>query len=163
MSFADAFIDKYNLIVGGVVAILSYVLGKHWILFAAFLVLNLVDFFTGWLKSYITKKESSSKGLLGILKKFAYWIIVGVSFGMCAIFIDIGNVLGIDLGVTSLLGWFVLAMLIINEIRSILENLVEAGVNVPTVLIKGLEVASKLVDAGVGVPGETDQNEVTKK
>lgn len=33
-----------------------------------------------------------------------------------------------------------------NEIRSILENFVEAGYNVPTILIKGLEVADKVVN-----------------
>lgn len=43
-----------------------------------------------------------------------------------------------------LLYW--VASLLINEIRSILENFVEAGLNVPVVLIKGLEVADKLVN-----------------
>ena len=33
-----------------------------------------------------------------------------------------------------------------NEIRSICENFVEAGYNVPTILIKGLEVADKVVN-----------------
>ena len=34
----------------------------------------------------------------------------------------------------------------INEIRSIVENLVKAGYDVPKVLIKGLEVADKVVN-----------------
>ena len=37
MEFANAFIDKYNMIVGAVVAILSYILGEHWVPFLAFL------------------------------------------------------------------------------------------------------------------------------
>ena len=56
------------------------------------------------------------------------------------------ELLRIDLGITTLLGWFVLASLLINEIRSILENFVEAGFNVPRILIKGLEVADKVVN-----------------
>ena len=40
-----------------------------------------------------------------------------------------------------------MASLIINEIRSILENFVEAGYNVPTILVKGLEVADKVVNS----------------
>ena len=48
--------------------------------------------------------------------------------------------------VTTYLGWFVLASLLVNEIRSILENFVEAGYNVPAVLTKGLEVADKLIN-----------------
>ena len=44
-------------------------------------------------------------------------------------------------------GLYVLAAsLIINEYRSILENLVEAGWDVPQVLVKGLEVASKKIE-----------------
>ena len=62
------------------------------------------------------------------------------------VFVEIGKVIGVDLGVTTLLGWFVLASLLINEIRSIVENFVEAGFNVPAVLVKGLEVADKVVN-----------------
>ncbi|MBT9812910.1 holin, partial [Enterocloster citroniae] len=35
----------------------------------------------------------------------------------------------------------------VNEIRSILENLVECGYNVPAFLIKGLAVTEKLINA----------------
>jgi phage-related holin len=46
-------------------------------------------------------------------------------------------------------GWLTLAMYIVNELRSILENLVEIGVDVPEVLIKGLDVTKKLMEAEV--------------
>ena len=69
-----------------------------------------------------------------------------VAFGASAVFVEIGKVIGVDLGVTTLLGWIVLASLLINEIRSIVENFVEAGFNVPAVLVKGLEVADKVVN-----------------
>jgi phage-related holin len=57
-----------------------------------------------------------------------------------------GAEIGINLGFTVLFGWFTLATFIINEIRSILENLVKIGVYVPCFLIKGLEVASELIE-----------------
>ena len=69
-----------------------------------------------------------------------------VAFAASAVFIEIGNTLGMDLGITTLLGYFVLASLLVNELRSILENFVEAGFNVPTILTKGLEVADKVVN-----------------
>ena len=69
------------------------------------------------------------------------------AFGAAAIFVEIGKAIGIDLGVTTLLGWFVLASLISNEIRSILENFVEAGFNVPAILVNGLKVADKIVNS----------------
>ena len=72
--------------------------------------------------------------------------MIMISFSASVLFIEIGNTLGIDLGITTLLGWFVLASLAINELRSIVENLVEAGYNVPNILTKGLEVADKIVN-----------------
>jgi len=146
MNYAEPFIDGYNVIVGTVVAVLSYILGEHWILFVAFLLLNIADWITGWMKSRIAGKENSTAGWKGVLKKLGYWLMVMVAFGASAVFIEIGNTIGIDLGITTLLGWFVLASLLINEIRSIVENFVEAGFNVPRILITGLEVADKIVN-----------------
>lgn len=143
---AQNVIDTYNAVTGAVVAILSYVLGPHWILFAGFLLLNVADWITGWMKSKILNKTSSKTGWKGVLKKLGYWLMIMVAFGASAIFIEIGKTIGFDLGVTTLLGWFVLASLLVNEIRSIIENFVEAGYNVPTILIKGLEVADKAVN-----------------
>lgn len=147
MKYAEAIIDGYNAITGAVVAVLSYILGEHWLLFVAFLALNVADWLTGWMKSRMAGKENSVAGWKGVLKKLGYWLMIMVAFGAGAVFIEIGRSIGVDLGVTTLLGWFVLASLIINEIRSILENFVEAGYNVPGILISGLKVADKIVNS----------------
>lgn len=146
LNYADAIIDGYNAVVGTVVAVLSYILGEHWLLFVAFLLLNVGDWITGWMKSRMAGKENSVKGWQGVLKKLGYWIMVMVAFGAGAVFIEIGKAIGVNLGITTLLGWFVLASLIINEIRSILENFVEAGYKVPAILTKGLQVADSIVN-----------------
>lgn len=73
------------------------------------------------------------KGWKGVLKKLGYWLMVLVAFGAGAVFIEIGDSVWVDLGVTALIGWFVLAYLIINEMRSILENFVEARFKVPAI------------------------------
>ena len=138
--------DTYNAIVGSIVAVLSYIFGEHWILFALFLAFNLADWITGWMKSRIAHKENSKTGWKGVLKKLGYWIMIAVAFGASAVFVEIGKTIGVDLGITTLLGWFVLASLLVNEIRSICENFVEAGYNVPQILIRGLEVADKAIN-----------------
>ncbi len=140
------YMDTYNAITGAIISFLSFIFGEHWILFALFLFFNVVDFITGWMKSRLNKKENSAKGLTGVLKKLGYWIMIMISFSASVLFIEIGNTLGIDLGITTLLGWFVLASLAINELRSIVENLVEAGYNIPNILTKGLEVADKMIN-----------------
>ena len=140
------YMDTYNAIVGSIVAVLSFVFGEHWILFAIFLLFNIADWLTGWMKSRMAGKENSVKGWQGVLKKLGYWLMILVAFAASAVFIEIGNTLGTDLGVTTLLGYFVLASLLVNELRSILENFLEAGYNVPNILVKGLEVADKVVN-----------------
>ena len=142
----DKIIDTYNAVVGGIVAILSFIFGEHWILFALFLLFNVADWLTGWMKSRMAHKENSTAGWKGVLKKMGYWLMILVSFGASAIFIEIGTVLGVNLQITTLLGWFVLASLAINELRSICENFVEAGFNVPNILIRGLQVADKAIN-----------------
>lgn len=148
------YMDTYNAVVGGIVACLTMIFGEHWILFAGFLLFNIVDFITGIMKSKLAGKENSTKGWQGVLKKLGYWIMILIAFIMATLFIDIGKAINVDLGVTTLLGWFVLASLTINEIRSILENLVEAGFNVPNVLINGLEVANKIINKDTDAESE---------
>lgn len=147
MNTIEPLTNKINLIVGAITALLSYLLGQHWILFAFFLALNIGDFLTRWIAARITGTENSKAGWIGVLKKIGYWVMIALGFGMSVIFIEIGAVIGVDLHVTAYLGWFVLATLTINEIRSILENLVDAyGDKVPAILVKGLQIANKSID-----------------
>ncbi|MCR1961045.1 holin [Thomasclavelia cocleata] len=129
-----------------IIAMLSCFLGEHWILFILYLTLNIIDTFTGWAKARILNKESSKVAMIGIIRKMCYWVLILVAFLIPIIFQEIGSVIGIDFSVTIILGWFVVASLIINECRSILENLVEAGCQVPNFLIKGLEVTAKKLE-----------------
>ena len=56
------------------------------------------------------------------------------------------DLLNVDLSFLRMIGWFTLACLLVNEIRSVLENLVQTGYNVPEVLMKGLAVADKMIN-----------------
>ena len=140
------YMDTYNAVIGAILAFLSFIFGEHWILFAIFLLFNVIDYITGWMKSKMSNKINSVVGVMGLLKKLGYWIIIMISFLASVLFIEIGNTLGINLEITTLLGWFVLASLAINELRSIVENLVEAGYNIPMIFTKGLEVADKMIN-----------------
>lgn len=152
---AKSFIDRYNTVVGAAVTILTAIFGIYWYVFAGYLLCNILDWLTGWYKSRRLGKESSKAGLNGILKKMGYWVIILVAFLIPSLFIHLGqDVLGVNLKFLTLLGWFTLASLLVNEIRSILENLVECGCNVPDFLIKGLAVTEKLIHAGVEISDE---------
>jgi len=158
------FVDTYNAAVGAVVAVLSAVFGVYWYLFAGYLILNILDWGTGWYKARKKKQESSYRGLKGIVKKTGYWVIILVAFLIPALFIKMGqDLLGINLGFLTLLGWFTLAALLVNEVRSILENLVECGYGVPDFLIRGLAITEKLIHAGIDIPDKDFPNELDKK
>ena len=152
------FMDTYNAVVGCIVTVLSAILGVYWYLFAGYLVLNILDWLTGWYKARRKKQESSYRGLQGIAKKTGYWVIILVAFLIPALFIHFcQDLLGIHLGFLVMLGWFTLATLLVNEFRSILENLVECGYEVPDFLIRGLAVTEKLIHAGVDIPEDTNR------
>lgn len=125
---------------------LTAFLGIEWTLFAGYLVLNILDYFTGTLKSKIKKTESSQKGIFGIIKKICYWILILISFLLSFLLVQIGYKINIHLDFIMIFGWFTLTCLIINESRSILENLVEIGIDVPLFLKKGLEIYQSKIE-----------------
>lgn len=141
-------IDAYNLFVGAVITFLTAVFGTYWYIFAAYLFFNVMDWLTGWYKSRKLHTESSAVGLKGILKKLGYWVIIAVAFLVSVVFVRMGNdLLHVDLSFLMMVGWFTLACLLVNEVRSIIENLVECGYNVPQILIRGLAVTEKLINS----------------
>lgn len=161
-------IDKVNAIGGSIIVVLTYLLGDHWVLFAAFLFLNLIDYVTGVIKSKIHNNESSSAGLRGIIKKFSYWVMITLAFVMGGVLNEMGEAIGVDLSLfTPLIGWYTLASLALNEFRSILENLTESGIAVPPVLLKGLGImsdkiaglADQLFDGTIDLDGDGGSHE----
>lgn len=155
MRYATEVIDTYNMAVGAVIAVLSAIFGVYWYIFVAYFALNVLDWLTGWYKSRRKKKESSAAGLIGIIKKLGYWVIIAVAFMVSGVFVNMGkDLLHIDLSFLTMVGWFTLALLLVNEVRSILENLVECGYKVPDILIKGLAVTEKLINKENDSEGE---------
>ena len=151
----EAIVNWYNAAAGGLVVLLSALFGQYWYLFAAFLLLNVIDWLTGWAKARKKQEESSRVGLRGLVKKLGLWVIIVVAFLMAAVLTALGNdILHINLDFLILLGWFTLASLLVNEIRSITENLVEMGYPVPEFLIKGLAVTEQLINAGAEPTGK---------
>lgn len=153
---ASPFIDKINATSGMFIAVLSYILGVHWYLFVAYLGLNIADYISGSLRAWLKGETSSKEGSKGIVKKLGYWVIIAVAFGVGVVFIELGKTLNIDLSFATAIGYLTLATLIMNEIRSILENFVDAGYSVPKVLVKGLEVANKALDDVVNDDEDAD-------
>lgn len=138
--------NKITNIISFLCTALTSLLEGEWILFAGYLVLNVADYITGTIKSKINKQENSKKGLIGIAKKVCYWILIGIAFLIAYILTTLGAKLNINLAFIMLFGWFTLTCLIINETRSIIENLIQIGIYVPDFFKKGLTVYENLIN-----------------
>lgn len=125
---------------------LNLLFETNWNLLLIYLMLNIIDTITGYIKARVLKKENSVAGFKGILKKIYCWVLIFLSFTMSLFFKEVGHIINIDFSISSFLGWYVLISLMINEFRSVLENLTEAGCPVPKVLISGLEIANNKIE-----------------
>lgn len=145
----EEFLKVFNKVTNSISIIcttFTSILGVEWTLFVGFLVLNIFDYITGTIKSKIKKEENSGKGFIGIVKKVCYWILISISFLISYLLVLLGNKININIEFIMLFGWFTLACLIINETRSIIENLIEIGIKVPTFLKKGLETYENIIN-----------------
>lgn len=154
-------IDKFNAIGGAFVLVVTYFFGDHWYLFAAYLTLNFFDYITGMAKGSMLHEISSRAGMRGIIKKFWNWVMLAIGFGMAPLLNELGGVIGADVSAISpLIGYYLLSALIVNEVTSIMENLVELGIKVPSVLTSMLSLAGKALSAPVqildGLDGHLD-------
>ena len=63
-----------------------------------------------------------------------------------------------NLGFLMLIGWFTLAVYILNELTSIVENMLVLGYEVPEILVRGLTATRSTVDvAGNKVIPKADE------
>ena len=135
-----------NVIGGAITAFFTAVFGQFWFLFIGLLSFNVIDWLSGWYAARQKNEESSKVGAKGIVKKLWYWIVILISFYISFAFEKMGILVGLDLSFMNILGYFVLASYLVNEIRSILENIIKVGLKLPNYLIKGLKITDNMLD-----------------
>ena len=153
------FFHNVNMIGGVVMTAVAAVFGQYWFLFAGFLLFNVVDWLSGWARSRQKKESSSKAGAKGIVKKVWYWVVIGTAFFIGFSFEQMGQSIGVPLDFMNLVGWFVLANYLVNEIRSVLENLVDMDVPVPVFLVRGLKIAAEKIEAAAQIGGEDNEQQ----
>lgn len=143
-------IDWYKVIAGVSIALLSNVFGPQWKVFIFYLLFNVLDYLTRWIAARRTKTEESSKAETGIYKKVSLWVLILVAFSSGYILtVLVNDIFGGNINLVYI-GWVVLGMLMVNEIRSICENLIDAGVKVPEIVSKGLKIAETVMNGEEG-------------
>ena len=94
-----------------------------------------IDYATGMTSAWKSGELESKTGLIGILKKVSYLVLVAVG-GVVDYLISTGlAAANVEISITYCCGLIVTIWLIINELISILENLSELGTPIPKFLV----------------------------
>lgn len=118
----------------------------------------LLDYITGLIKAWKTHKLSSEIGLIGIIKKICYMILVCVAMGVDYLVYNGLVAVNITVPYNLWFGLIVTIWLIINEMISILENLSEIGVPIPSFLQKMVKRLKKTVDKEGEIQADEKRN-----
>ena len=108
---------------------------------------NVIDYLTGLCAAkYRTEEVSSYKGIRGIIKKVCMWLLVLVGAMMDILIRYTAECAGIGFDIPFIVAMVVAVWLVINEIISILENMLDIGVDMPPFLLPIVKHIKKQVE-----------------
>ena len=130
-----------ELIISSLGTILINIIGKPTDELMILLLLMVIDLITGTLVSAIWHKSSKTKSgklssrvmIKGIVKKLLTLVIVVIAYQL-----DI--LLNIDM-----IRYIVIISLIIEEVLSVIETIALTGIQVPTIISKGLDILERRI------------------
>ncbi|MBD9142402.1 MAG: holin [[Eubacterium] rectale] len=130
-------INTIKAIVTGVAAFLSALLGTLYIPVLLMILCNIIDYATGLMaaKNRPDGGISSYRSIKGIKKKVSMWLLVVVGAVMDQLLLYASQTIGIKIPVTFLIACVVAIWIICNEIISILENMIDIGIQIPSFLL----------------------------
>lgn len=117
-------------------SVLSSVLGTLYIPILLMIACNIIDYATGLMATPNRNCGISSyRSVKGIFKKVAMWLLVVVGVVIDQLLKYTTETIGITLPFSFLIACIVAIWIICNELISILENMVDIGVNIPDFLM----------------------------
>ena len=134
-------------IITAIVAGVSVYFGIVAIPLLVLIVVMIIDYATGLVGAYITSQLNSRIGIVGIVKKISYLGLVAVGMVADYIIYSALSQIGVNIELGYCVGMVIVIWLIINELISILENLAEIGVPLPTFITKLIERLKNTVES----------------
>lgn len=121
---------------------------------------NVVDYITGlWAAGYRTENVSSYKGIRGIIKKVCMWLLVLIGAWIDILINYAIESAGVSLSLPFIVATVVAVWLVVNEIISILENMIDIGVNMPPFLLPIVKYIRRQVEEKTTVQGREENKE----
>lgn len=150
----------------GITAVLGFISSLLGVLYVPALLMvacNVIDYATGLMAVSSRKDELSSyRSIKGIMKKVCMWLLVVVGSIVDELIKYAAHTVGVDLPITFLVGCVVAVWIICSELISILENIVDIGVNLPPFLMPIIkQIQKKTEDMYEG--SESAPSEATEK
>ena len=151
--------DKANLlkkIVGAISSVLSSMLGILYIPVLLLVTCNIVDYTTGLIAAKYRDDGtiSSYKSFRGIFKKISMWMLVVVGVVVDQLLKYTTDTIGLKFPFHFLIACIVAVWLICNELISILENIKDAGVNIPAFLLPLVKNIKSQTETSVNMENE---------
>lgn len=151
--------DKANLlkkIVGAISSVLSSMLGILYIPVLLLVTCNVVDYTTGLIAAKYRDDGtiSSYKSFQGIFKKISMWMLVVVGVVVDQLLKYTTDTIGLKFPFQFLIACIVAVWLICNELISILENIKDAGVNIPAFLLPLVKNIKSQTETSVNMENE---------
>ncbi len=150
--------DKVKL---SVTAGLSIVMGWLGILAVPVFLLvgcNVTDYITGlWAAGYREESVNSYKGIRGIIKKVCLWLLVMIGAWIDILLQYAVECAGLQFNLPFLVATVVAIWLVVNEIVSILENMLDIGVRMPPFLLPVVKYIRKQVEDKAAVTGDGEE------
>ncbi len=152
--------DKAKAVVIAIISALMSWLGILAVPMFLLVGCNLIDYVTGLLAvPYRTESVSSYKGIRGIIKKVCMWLLVLVGAWIDILINYAIECAGIDFALPFVVATVVAIWLVVNEIISILENILDIGVQMPPFLLPVVKYIRKQVEDKAGLADEKENRE----
>lgn len=129
--------DRIKIAITMITSVLSSFLGVLYIPVLLMVSCNVIDYITGLAAAKYRKDGgiSSYKSIRGIVKKVTMWMLVAVGVIIDSLISYSANTIGLNIPFKFLVACVVAIWIVCNELISILENMIDIGVNIPPFLI----------------------------
>lgn len=157
--------DKVKVTISAVITALMSWLGILAVPVFLLVGCNIVDYVTGLLAAPYREDGtiSSYKGIKGIIKKVCLWLLVLIGAWIDILINYAVECAGINITVPFIVATLVAVWLIVNEIISILENIIDIGVKIPPFLLPVVKYIKKQTEDKAKIVSDdevkTDENQ----
>lgn len=139
--------DKVKAVLIVVISAIMDFLGILAIPVFLMVICNIIDYITGIIASENREEQINSyKGMRGIVKKVCMWLLVVVGAVLDTLIKYTASTMGLSIEIPFIVATLVAVWIVVNEIISILENIIDIGVELPPFLMPIVKRIKKEVE-----------------